>query len=121
MNIIRVAAILFLTSHCLASDVQKKGLMYPRIVELADTKTGSVGEHVIYGKLAQALGDVRSSEKLSYMLVSPEFREGLLSLIATVNLVRSDSIDDPEGVGNFDYLLGRIRKTYAESLKRFFE
>ncbi|KAJ2867751.1 hypothetical protein GGH94_000625 [Coemansia aciculifera] len=120
MNLSRVAAMLFLASHSLAWDLQQKINMYLKIIELAEVKTGSVGEHIIYGKLAQSLGDVRTAENLSYLLVSPQFRDGLLSLITTVNLVRSEAIDDPDGVGNFDYLVGRIRKTYAESLKQFF-
>ncbi|KAJ2437585.1 hypothetical protein GGF42_008578 [Coemansia sp. RSA 2424] len=87
---------------------------------LADKKTGSIDEHIIYGKLAVSLGDTRTAEKLSNALESPQFRDGLLSLISIANTLRSEAIDDPDGVGNFDYLVARIRKTYAESSKLFF-
>ncbi|KAJ2836527.1 hypothetical protein FBU31_001350 [Coemansia sp. 'formosensis'] len=121
MNISRVAAILFFASHILAWDVLQKLNLYPRIIELVDMKTGSVEEHIVYGKLAQFLADTRTAEHLSYPLRSPQFRNGLLSLISSVNLVRSEAIDDANGVSNIDYLVGRIRKTYAESLKQYYE
>ncbi|KAJ2744989.1 hypothetical protein GGI20_002526 [Coemansia sp. BCRC 34301] len=121
MKISKAAVILFLSAHSLAWDLQQKFDLYTKILMLAERSTGSIDEHIIYGRLAVSLGDRRAADKLSSTLESPQFRDGLLSLITTINTVRSEAIDDPDGVGNIDYLIGRLRKTYIKSAKQSFD
>ncbi|KAJ2890936.1 hypothetical protein IWW38_003861 [Coemansia aciculifera] len=120
MRIDKITAILLLSTFSLAWDLREKFDVYSKILMLADKKTGSIEEHILYGKLAVCLDDNRTASKLSNTLESPQFRDGLLSLITTVNMARSEAIADPDGVGSLDYLVGRIRKTYVESSKLYF-
>ncbi|KAJ2055811.1 hypothetical protein GGI17_006507 [Coemansia sp. S146] len=97
---------------------QKIGI-YTMIQKLTEQKVGSAEEHVIYAKLAIFFGDMRSSAKLSYSLDSPQFRDALFSLLTAVGSAKVEAVNDPAGVDNLDYLIGRIRKTYGESLRQF--
>ncbi|KAJ2006619.1 hypothetical protein H4R26_001259 [Coemansia thaxteri] len=120
MRISRVATVLLFAGSAMAWTLPQKIGIYSLIQKLAQQKTGSIEEHIIYGKLAVFLGDMPTAAKLSNALESPQFRDALFSLLSNVNTVRSEAISDPDGVGNIDYLVDRIRKTYAESIKVFF-
>ncbi|KAJ2860563.1 hypothetical protein GGH94_005442 [Coemansia aciculifera] len=115
----RLAAVLLLVGHSLAWSMPQKIGIYTMIQKLTEQKVGSAEEHVIYAKLAIFFGDMRSSAKLSHSLDSPQFRDALFSLLTTVSSAKVEAVNDPAGVDNLDYLIGRIRKTYGESLRQF--
>ncbi|KAJ1750783.1 hypothetical protein LPJ79_002622 [Coemansia sp. RSA 1821] len=94
--------------------------VYSMIHKLTQFPTGSMEERIIYGKLAMFLGDWRNSAKLSSARESSQFRDALLVLLSNVNTVRSDAINDPAGVDNLEYLVGRIRQSYGDSVRAYF-
>ncbi|KAJ2807334.1 hypothetical protein H4R20_001327 [Coemansia guatemalensis] len=98
---------------------QKVGV-YSMIHKLTEFKTGSMEERIIYGKVAMFLGDWRNSAKLSSARESAQYRDALITLLSNVNMVRSDAVSDPAGFDNLEYLVGRIRNSYSDSLKTFF-
>ncbi|KAJ2878481.1 hypothetical protein GGI21_003186 [Coemansia aciculifera] len=115
----QLATVLLIAGQCLAWSMPQKIGIYTMIQKLTQQQVGSSEEHVIYAKLAIFLGDVPTSAKLSHPLASPQFRDALFSLLTNVNSAKIEAVNDPAGVDNLDYLIGRIRKTYGESLKQF--
>lgn len=121
MKILRaVPLFLIFTSTGLAWSFAQKVGIYSLIHRLSEFKTGSVEEHVIYGKIAMFLEDWHTSAKLSHGFETPQFRDALYSLMATINTGRSEAISEPAGLDNLEYLLQRIRKSYSSSLSSFF-
>ncbi|KAJ2577535.1 hypothetical protein GGF44_003480 [Coemansia sp. RSA 1694] len=114
-----IAAALLLAGHSLAWSMPQKIGIYTMIQKLTEQGVGSSEEHVIYAKLAVFFGDVRTSAKLSNSLQSPQFREALFTLLTAVSSAKVEAVNDPAGVDNLEYLIGRIRKTYGESLRQF--
>ncbi|KAJ2749015.1 hypothetical protein IWQ56_007320 [Coemansia nantahalensis] len=98
---------------------QKLGV-YSMIQRLAQAKTGSVDERIIYGKLAMFFGDWRTSAWLSSTRESQQYRNALLTLVTDINTVRSDAINDPNGVENLEYIIRRIRFSFQDSLAVYY-
>ncbi|KAJ1719450.1 hypothetical protein LPJ61_006304 [Coemansia biformis] len=98
---------------------QKLGV-YSMIQRLAQVKTGSQDERIIYGKLAMFLGDWRTSARLSSTRESVQYREALLALVTNINTVRSDAINDPNGVENLEFIIRRIRSSFNDSMRAYF-
>ncbi|KAJ1829422.1 hypothetical protein LPJ56_000364 [Coemansia sp. RSA 2599] len=90
------------------------------VEKLAQFKTSSVEERLIYGKLAIFFDDWESSARLSGSVDSAQYREGLFALLAHINAARSEAISDKGGVENLEYLVSRIRSSYSESIHKFF-
>ncbi|KAI9504311.1 hypothetical protein GGI25_004392 [Coemansia spiralis] len=115
-----IIAMLALVSFSMAWTFPQKVGIYAMIQKLAQFKTGSMEEQIVYGKLSMFLGDWRNSAKLSSNMASSQYRDALFALLSNVNTVRSDAINDTSGVDNLEYLVGRIRQSYANSLHQFF-
>ncbi|KAJ2371685.1 hypothetical protein IW150_004482 [Coemansia sp. RSA 2607] len=98
---------------------QKIGI-YSMVQKLATYKLSSADESMVYGRLAIFYDDWIASAKLSSPVDSSQYRDGLFALLAHINAARSEAISDPAGVENLEYLVTRIRNSYADSVQKFF-
>ncbi|KAJ2688891.1 hypothetical protein H4R19_006536, partial [Coemansia spiralis] len=115
-----LAVLLVGTTAVAAWDYPQKLGVYSMIQKLTQYKTGSMDERIVYAKLAMFFGDWPTAARLSSAKESQQFRNALLGLVTNINSVRSEAINDSNGVENLEYIIRRIRSSYQDSLRDYF-
>ncbi|KAI8321195.1 hypothetical protein GQ54DRAFT_311999 [Martensiomyces pterosporus] len=98
---------------------QKFGI-YAMVQRLPRYQTSSQPERDVYVKVSMFLGNFKNAAALYKGVGTADYQNALFTLLTDVNAARSDAIDDPSGVLNMDYLVGRIRTSYLASVHAMF-
>ncbi|KAJ1950198.1 hypothetical protein EC988_004478 [Linderina pennispora] len=97
--------------------LQQKVLFYTLGQQLAKVSTGTPNERTIYIKLAEFLEDKDTAKGLNNDFAEYDYRESLYKVMEGLNTkARAEAIKDPNGQVTIDFLLTRLRQSYAHAV-----